>query len=395
KLQAKGEEDKTDKIKQIEDVMNALNVMGAFQECAEHDGFFGRGHLYIDLGSPEDEDELKTPIGNGRNSASKAKVKKWVLPLARLGTVEPMWCYPQGYNTTNPLSPHWYKPSHWYVMGKQVHTSRLLTFVGREVPDMLKPSYSFGGLSMTQIARPYVENWLQTRQAVANIVTKFSTNVLKTDLALKASAGGNDTSLFNRVELFNIFKTNDGLLLVDKETEDFENVSAPLSGLDALQAQSQEQMASVSGIPIVVLLGIQPAGLNASSQGEIETYHKWIHSNQERIFRPNLEKVIDFIQLSEFGEVDPDIVFKFELLGELTEKEVAEVQNIRAQTDVIYTENGILSEEEVRKRIANDEDSPYQGIDVEDVPDPPPPEDTEGDDDHQPVTQGEVKVDAA
>jgi hypothetical protein len=62
---------------------------------------------------------------------------------------------------------------------------------------------------------------------------------------------------------------------------------------------------------------------------------------------------------------------------------------------VLYTENGIVDAEEVRKRLANDEDSPYQGIDVTDVPDPPPPEDAEGDDDHQPVRQGEVEVDAA
>ena len=58
-------------------------------------------------------------------------------------------------------------------------------------------------------------------------------------------------------------------------------MSAPLGTLDALQAQSQEQLASVSGIPLVELLGITPAGLNASSEGELKAYYGRIHDDQE------------------------------------------------------------------------------------------------------------------
>ncbi|WP_163360700.1 anti-CBASS protein Acb1 family protein, partial [Klebsiella aerogenes] len=74
------------------------------------------------------------------------------------------------YNTTNPLAADWYKPALWYVQGRPVHATRLLTFVGREVPDLLKPAYSFGGLSMSQMAKPYVDNWLRTRASVADLI---------------------------------------------------------------------------------------------------------------------------------------------------------------------------------------------------------------------------------
>ncbi len=392
KLQAKGEGDKSERIKKLEDAMSRYDLKGIFQKVAEQDGYFGRGHIYVDLGTGNDPTELATPIGNGRNDASRNKVAKG--SLRGFKAIEAMWVYPQDYNTSDPLSPNWYKPGSWIVNGKRVHASRLLTIVGREVPDILKPAYSFGGLSMSQIARPYVDNWLQVRQAVANIVTKFSTNVLKTNLAEKMTLTGVDQSLFTRIDFFNEFRTNDGLLLLDT-AEEFENVAAPLSGLDAIQAQVQQHMAAVSGIPIVILLGIQPAGLNASSQGEIDTYHKWIHSWQERLFRPDLEKALDFIQLSEFGDVDPDITFKFEQLGELTEKEVAEVENIRAQTDVLYEENGILDVTEIRKRIANDEESPYQGLDVDDVPLPPPGESDDLDEVPEPDLTQREKVEAA
>jgi len=66
---------------------------------------------------------------------------------------------------TTPSEADWYRPSEWFVMGKQIHATRLLTFVGREVPDILKPAYSFGGLSMTQIG-PTLRGQLAQHPAV-------------------------------------------------------------------------------------------------------------------------------------------------------------------------------------------------------------------------------------
>ena len=45
-------------------------------------------------------------------------------------------------------------------------------------------------------------------------------------------------------------------------------------------AQSQEQISSVSRIPLVKWTGISPSGLNASSEGEIRVYYDLIHSEQ-------------------------------------------------------------------------------------------------------------------
>jgi hypothetical protein len=49
-------------------------------------------------------------------------------------------------------------------------------------------------------------------------------------------------------------------------------------------------MASVSRIPLVKFTGIQPAGLNASSEGEIEVYDDTIAAYQNRFFAPNLTR---------------------------------------------------------------------------------------------------------
>jgi hypothetical protein len=238
-LQSTDDVDKTKEIKELTDALDNFCVRDAFRKCVELDGFFGRSHLYIDTGSTDDRTELKQNLGNGRDGASRTKVTKG--GIQGFIPVEPVWTYPTNYDSIDPLKKDWYNPKTWFVMGKEVHKSRLLKFVGREVPDLLKPAYSFGGLSMSQMAMPYVNNWLRTRQSVADIIHSFSVFVLKTDLSETLMQGGQE--LYQRAEFFNLIRDNKGLMMIDKDAEDFINVSATLGTLDALQAQTQEHMA--------------------------------------------------------------------------------------------------------------------------------------------------------
>lgn len=373
-----GKDDKADRIKELNDELDRLNVRDLFYKIVELDGWMGRAHLFVDLSGsgpkPKEVDpkELMTDIGDGRSETTKLKVKKG--DLRRFAVVEPIWTYPQDYNSIDPLAEDWYNPSSWFVMGKQLHASRLLTFVGRPVPDILKPAYAFGGLSLSQICKPYIDNWLQTRQSVNDIINAFSVMVLQTDMTAALQQGGDSAEgdLFNRLDMFNLLRDNRGVFAVDKETEEFKNVAAPISGLDKLQAQAQEHMAAVSRIPLVKLLGISPSGLNASSEGELKTFYDTINAYQEAFMRPNLTRVVHLVMMNLWGEVDEDITFKFEQLWALDEKEEAEVRKIEAETDDILV-NGVaaLHPEEVRRRIATDPNTPYEDIDVGDMPEAP------------------------
>jgi phage-related protein (TIGR01555 family) len=384
KIQAKGDKDKSKKIAQLTEELKRLKVKEAFCRIAEVEGYFGRAHLYLDTGDTDNPAELKTPIGNGDNKISKEKFKRG--SLKRLAVIEPVWTYPASYNSNNPLKPDWYNPQMWFVMKNEIHVSRCLRFVAREVPDMLKPAYSFGGLSLTQMAKPYVENWLNTRQSVADIVQAFSVMVLKTNLGESLTPGGDD--LFKRADLFNNLRDNRGLMMIDKDSEDFANVAAPLGTLDALQAQSQEHMASVSRIPLVKLLGISPHGLNATAEPEIRTFYDSIHAQQEAFFTPNLDRVFAFAQLNIWGRVDPDLHYVYEPLWSLDEKAAAEVKKIEAETGQILIDDGAISPEEERTRVANDPDTVYQGLDINNVPEPPDDGEGEGEGAGQPPGNG-------
>jgi len=352
------------KIRQLADLMDRVKLRDAFCTAAEHDGYFGRGHLFIDTGT-EDDNELKTSIGDGRSEQSKTRVGT-KNPVRAIRPVEPVWAYPIDYNSNNPLSADWYTPSRWYVMGTETHATRLLTFASRPVPDMLKPAYSFGGLSLSQMAKPYVDNWLRTRQSVSDLVHSFSVQGVKTNLQDLLMADGDQ--LMRRIELFNLCRDNRGAMLLDKETEEFFNVVTPLGTLDHLQAQAQEQMSSVSGIPVVKLFGITPSGLNASSDGEVRTFYDTILAKQERVFSSHLRTVLYFLQLSLWDEVDPSITFSWVPLWSLDAAGEAGVRETEARTDATLIDAGVIRPEESRKRVASDPSTPYASLDVDDVP---------------------------
>ena len=382
--QANGEKPRPDqrnkeieeKIKELKDFEDELKVRDWFKAAAAQDSFFGISHLLLDTKgvdvTNQQDPELKTDLGNGRNSVSQAKLKGEKGFLKGLRSIEPIWVYPTTYNAVNPLIPSWYDPQVWYVMGTEIHKSRLLSFIGRPVPDILKPAYAFGGLSMTQMAQPYVDIWLRTRESVGEIIHAFSVMVLKTNLAtttMPGGAGGGGGDVLARLALFLLFRDNQGVFAIDKNTEDFANVSAPLGGLDELQAQAQEHMFSVGRIPAVKFAGIQPKGLNATSEGEMRAFNDTIHGSQEHLYRTHLTTIYDFMQISLWGQRDPDITYDFLPLQELTPKEKAEVRKMDAETDQVRIDSGVVSQEEVRTKVAADPESGFDGIDPTDVPD--------------------------
>jgi uncharacterized protein len=365
RLQAVGEDDSSDragKIKAIQEEMKRLNLQKVIQRAAELDGYFGRAQIFIDTGDV-DGDELSKPL-----ALTAAKIPKG--SLKRLAVLEPLWTYPNLYGSINPLAEDFYRPSSWFVMGKEVHASRLLTVVGRPLPDMLKPAYAFGGLSLSQIAKPYVDNWLRTRQSVSDLVHAFSVMVFKTDMSQMLTGGSADVFV-KRLKLFTQHRDNLGVFAVNKDSEEFDNVSAPLAGLAELQSQAQEQMSACTGIPLSILLGITPHGLNASSEGEIRTFYSWVEAQQEAVLTAHVQYLLQVIQLSLFGEIDPGIGFMWEPLWAMSKKELAEIDKLQADADDVRINNGTLSPHEARVRLANDEDSPYAGLDLDLDPIPP------------------------
>lgn len=357
-----------DKIEQMEAAMEKWKLREHFRKLAEVDGFFGRAQLFInvDSGSVRPEEANQLPLVVDPATIGKGSLRGFKV-------IEPIWTSPYNYNATDPTAADFYKPRAWFVIGRRVHASRLLTFISREVPDLLKPAYNFGGLSTTQLMEPYVFQWLRTRNSVSDLVHNFSVMCLQTDMGAVLAGGDAKAGigLMERVQLFVQNRDNQGLSVLDKNREELVAVNVPLGSLDKLQAQSQEHMAAPSHIPLVKLTGITPAGLNADSEGEIKIWYDWIRSLQIFFYGPHLKHCLDIIQLDEFGAIDDAISFRFVPLSSPTIKELSEIRKSDAETDEKYVQMGAVSPDEVRERISSD---PNSGFDNLSGDAPPPPQ---------------------
>lgn len=340
-----------EKIKQLEEACEYFNLRSVFRQAAEQEALFGRGQISINIKGAD----ISLPLILDPRTITKGSLRDFT-------PVEAMWTSPSMYNAIDPTAPDFYKPTHWWILGRDIHASRLLTIITRPLPDMLKPAYNFSGMSMSQLAQPYVENWLRTRQAVSDLIDKFSRTFLKTDMA-QILNGGDGGDLFDRLDIYVNTLSNLGMGVMDKEAEDIVQVNTPLSGLHELQAQAQEHMCSVSRIPAMILTGISPSGLNASSEGEIRAFYDWIAAMQEAYYAQPIDTCLKVIQLHLWGEIDDSITFKFKSLWQTSAKEESEIQLNKANEANIYVNLGSVDSQEVRQRLADDPDSGWDNID--------------------------------
>lgn len=351
------------KIRELEAELERIDLRAAVHLAVIHDQAFGGAHVFFALKSAPEPDlpMLLSNFSIPRGSFEGVRV------------IEPYWVTPNNYNSIDPTSADFYKPSSWWALSRECHATRLQTLVSRPVPDMLKPTYSFRGVSMTQLAMPYVDNWLRTRQSVSDTVKQFSISGIKSDLAQALQPGGG-MDLAARAELINLYRDNRNILFLDSATEEFFQVNTPLTSLDALQAQAQEQMAAVSHIPLVKLLGITPTGLNASAEGEIRVFYDYVRGYQHNTLMAFMLNVLRVAQLSLFGEIDNQIVWEWAPLLELTALEQADLRLKDADTDTRYLESGVLLPEQVAETLSNDAHSRYTGVahttkSLSDIPD--------------------------
>jgi phage-related protein (TIGR01555 family) len=392
KFGGRGEEESDAKRAQdLDDATKKFQLKEHFKAAMATTGYMGGAMLFIDMGDDSDTEEGRAELTT-QLTLDSAKIPKGKFQGFRL--IEPLNCYPAPYNASNPLKKGYYRPDAWMVQGRTVHASRLLRFAQNEVPILLRPSYNFFGVPLAQMALDYVDRFDTVRIAVAKLVKRFSTSILKTDMSQMLNGGGYDdaTSLKARALLWSMMGTNDGLMTLDMEGEDFVQVNTPLSGLGDIVSQQLELLAAISRTPAVKLLGISPKGFNATGEYDESNWYDHVASQQGAVFAQPLDRAIKVIQLSEFGKIDKDLTHAFLPLHELSETEKAQNRKSNADTFAVYFDRGVLSNEEERARLAADPDSGYDSLDVDDLPEPPnDPNDTDGAGNAGTAADGEFK----
>jgi hypothetical protein len=173
-------------------------------------------------------------------------------------------------------------------------------------------------------------------------------------------AAGNEKLIQRRLQQMDMAKHILNTILLD-EDETFERKTATTTGIDKLIETVLMALSAVTGIPVTLLMGKSPAGLQATGESDVRFYYDMVASEQEEKVQPEVERLIGLIHgSSEYkGWKAPEgapVEVIFNPLWQPTEKEIAETRKTQAETDSMYIDRGVLLPEEVsNSRFGGDE----------------------------------------
>lgn len=290
-----------------------------------------------------------------------------------ISQVDPYWVTPElnSEAASDPSSIYFYEPTWWRISGKRYHRSHLIISRTGELPDILKPTYIYGGIPIPQKIYERVYAAERTANEAPMLALTKRTDVIKTDMS---QAIANQVSVEQRIGQWILNRDNYGVKLLDSTSEDMNQFDTSLSDLDAVIMTQYQLVAAICNIPATKLLGTSPKGFNATGEYEEANYHEELESIQAHYLTPVLERhhqlVIHCMIAPRFGIEPFKACVVWKPLDALTAKEQAEINKLKAETDKLEAETGAIDGEDIRKRLINDPASGYNGIDI-DMPEEP------------------------
>lgn len=287
-----------------------------------------------------------------------------IKPLSFKGIVivEPYWAFPDwGENAMMPGSLNFYKPEYYTIGGQRIHHTRVCQKPFVEVPDILKPSYYFGGVPLTQMIYERVYAAEKTANEVPELA--LTKRMLVADANMQDMVA-NPEAMRYKMEILAHFRNNNGVYFKDRP-ETVTQLDTNLSDLDANVWTQYQLVASVSSMPADRLLCTSPKGFQSTGEYERRTYAQTLKSSyQEVAYRELIEKTTAIVLKSEFDNSDP-ITINFNPIDTPTEAERVQTQLAQAQRDTTLVNAGIISAEEAREALSADKGSGYSNLPAE------------------------------
>ncbi len=134
---------------------------------------------------------------------------------------------------------------------------------------------------------------------------------------------------------------------IDAEFEDYIRNTVRLNGLPEMMVQFAFRLASAANMPVVLLMGMSPAGLSATGESDLTFWFNEVRTMQEEILRDPIDQLINLIFAT--GEIkEPDKwSFAFNPLWTLDEKEESERRLNNARADALMIDSDSITPEEV------------------------------------------------
>lgn len=278
------------------------------------------------------------------------------------------WEITAGEIDRDVLSPGFGEPG-WYQVASssanvRIHPSRVVRFVGAEVPDWQLQGVDGWGDSVLQAVWDAVHHAGLTAQGIASLIHEAKVDVIKIPrLSESLSAEGYSRRLIERFTLANTMKSLVNTLILDSE-EEWDRKQTSFAQLPEVLDRYLQIAAGAADIPATRLLGQSPAGMNATGESDIRNYYDRIAAEQSVMLTPALSRLDEALITSALGARPPEVHYEWQPLWGLSETEKADIAKKKAETSQIYAVNDLLPPAVMAKVLPNQltEDGVYPGL---------------------------------
>ena len=321
------------------------NVVELMTKAATWGRLYGFGAILLGVDDGKDLAEpLELPIKPGSLKFLEVLDKKNVTPIdyykpgEKAGKTGKTKLYQIQFDTATRM-----------VNTPRIHESRLIILGGQNTSSRVRVQNRDADISVLQdkydILRDTDNVWFSANQ----LIKDASQSVFKIkDLAKIIS--GNKQDLLDRVRIVDYSKATGRSILIDGEYEDYYHVGAEnLGGAEPLVQQAFQRLAAAANMPVTVLLGQSPGGLNATGESDARNWFTQVEAYQRKTLQEPLNKLMTIVAQTEGLWTEGDtVVCEFPSLWETTEEEKVDISYKKPQTAEILLRNGILSVEELK-----------------------------------------------
>ena len=255
-----------------------------------------------------------------------------------------------------------------------VHESRLVEVSGDPLPDKLKTrGIPWQGRSAAEQAFPAVMRFHEAARLSVSILQRKQQAIYAMKGLAAAIQGGLEADVQKRISLVDAVRGVLNTVAIDGEdTYDLKDMN--LSGVKDVLQELQVALSAETGIPVTILFGRSPGGLNATGDADFDGYYEMIEAAQRTRLKPALERIISIIYAQRsFSKPPEDWTIKWPALESPTDKELAEVRKANAEAEAkemaaldTAVGLGVVSEEEAREYLTHLE---RYGLEKDDGPD--------------------------
>lgn len=272
----------------------------------------------------------------------------------------------------DPRKDYYGEPSQWQLAVDStsipwVHPSRIAAFYGVEPVKDLKSRSTQWPDSVLQSTLSKVRNLDEVAGNILALVYEAKIDVFNIPNLMKQleqSGGKFEKQLLKRLSLANTTKSVNNSLVMDGD-ETYTQKHAQFSTLDKILEKFMVLVSAQTGIPMTLLFGESPGGLNATGESDTRHYYDRIKVFQTLRITPKLDLFDECLINSALGSRPPRIHYTWRPLWQPSAKERAETSEVLAKTIVAAIAAQLLSTEAGSEALVNalTENGSFPGLD--------------------------------